>query len=204
MCRQDTITYYRVKFAALLIAGCVVCQPSFGHTGEVWKRIAGTTINEGLASPASGPVTAAWYAAGSSALLAQTQSGRIFETTDFVHWRLNTSAAAPAPGFTAPLPLSLPENGAKIQAAAGRLYAMGASNLYASEDNGRTWLNLTGFNNRSVIGGGFTALAIPAGNPREISAANAFGVWRSLDGGLTWQGLNEDLPNLPVQKWLGH
>ena len=80
---------------------------------------------------------------------------------------------------------------------------LGSANLYTSEDNGRTWLNLTGFNNRSVIGGGFSALAISPANPQEISAANQFGVWRSLDGGLSWQGLNEDLPNLMVRKLMG-
>jgi uncharacterized protein (TIGR03437 family) len=166
--------------------------------------MAGTTISEALAAPASGPVSAAWYAAGSSALLAQTVSGRVFETTDFVHWRLSTTATPSAAGFSnASLPLSLPEAGAKVQAASGRLYAMGSANLYTSEDSGRTWLNLTGFNSRSVIGGGFSSLAISPSNPQEISAANLFGVWRSLDGGLTWQGLNEDLPNLTVRKWLG-
>ena len=61
-------------------------------------------------------------------------------------------------------------------------------------------MNLTGYNNRSVIGDGFTALAVAPGNPQEISAANRFGVWRSLDGGLSWRSLNEDLPNLTVRK----
>ena len=208
--------YIRVHFRILvahigvLAAAWLLTYSAAGQTTSTWKRVAGTTINEALAEPASGPVSAAWYAAGSSALLAQTVSGRIFETTDFVHWRLNSSAAPPAAGFsgsgfnTAGLPLSLPELGAKIQAVSGHLYAVGSENLYTSEDNGRTWLNLTGFNNRSVIGGGFSALAISPANPQEISAANLFGVWRSLDGGLTWQGLNEDLPNLTVRKWLGH
>jgi len=97
----------------------------------------------------------------------------------------------------------LPETTARIQAVSGRLYAAGVSNLYASEDNGQTWLNLTGFNNRSVIGDGFASLAVSPANPQEISAANQFGVWRSLDGGLSWQSLNEDLPNLMVRKLVG-
>src|SRR4051794_11852548 len=41
-----------------------------------WKRVAGTTINLGLAGPASGPVVAIWYAAGSG-LLVQTESARV-------------------------------------------------------------------------------------------------------------------------------
>ncbi len=204
--------HYRILIAriGILAAGWLLTLPAAGQTTrsqptQAWKRIAGTTINEALAEPASGPVSATWYAAGSSALLAQTVSGRIFETTDFVHWRLSTTATAPAAGFTnAGSPLSLPEAAAKVQAASGHLFAMGSQNLYTSEDNGRTWVNLTGFNSRSVIGGGFSSLAISPANPQEISAANQFGVWRSLDGGLTWQGLNEDLPNLTVRKWLGH
>ncbi len=194
-----------VSRIGIVAAGCLLTYTASGQTvPTAWKRIAGTTINEALAEPASGPVSAAWYAAGSSALLAQTVSGRVFETADFVHWRLSTTAIAPASGFSVTtLPLSLPEAGAKVQAASGRFYAMASQNLYTSEDNGQTWLNLTGFNSRSVIGGGFSALAVSPANPQEISAANQFGVWRSLDGGLTWQGLNEDLPNLTVRKWLG-
>ncbi len=207
------ITVHRVHFRiqvariGVLAGACLLIFPAAAQTvpTQAWKRIAGTTINEALAEPASGPVSGAWYAAGSSALLAQTVSGRVFETSDFIHWRLSTTATIPAAGFSnAGLPLSLPEAGAKIQAASSHLYAMGSQNLYSSEDNGRTWLNLTGFNSHSVIGGGFSTLATSPANPQEISAANQFGVWRSLDGGLTWQGLNEDLPNLTVRKWLGH
>jgi uncharacterized protein (TIGR03437 family) len=195
----------KIRRICSLALGVAAASMGFGQTASNqvptdWKRVAGTTVNEGLAGPASGPVTAVWYAAGSSALLAQTESGRIFETSDFAHWRLNTAVnAAPQPAATVPA-LSLPENGAKVQTAAGRFYAMGSANLYASEDNGRTWLNLTGFNNRSVVGDGFTSLAVSPANPQELSAANRFGVWRSLDGGLSWQSLNEDLPNLTVRK----
>lgn len=168
-----------------------------------WRRIAGTTINAGLAGPATGPVTAIWYAPGASGLFVRTGSGRIFETGDFIHWRLNTNTAAQrantGPGST----VTLPETGAKVQVAGTRIYAAGASNLYASDDNGRTWLNLTGYNDRSVIGPGFNALAVSPSDPQEIVTANRFGVWRSLDGGLSWHGLNEDLPNLAVRKLIG-
>ena len=157
------------------------------QTDTGWKRIAGTVIDEGLAGPASGPVRAVWYAGGTGRLLAQTASGRIFETNDFIHWRLNTTDSLPAaqPG---------------VQSAGTRLYAVDAANLRASDDSGRTWLNLTGFKNRSVIGDGFTGLAVSPANAQEIAAANAAGIWRSLDGGLSWSGLNEDLPNLPLTK----
>ncbi len=174
-------------------------QLSVNQSSTAWKRVAGTTLNSGLSGPASGPVTAIWYAPGTGSLLAETTSSRIFETTDFIHWRLNTTATPPA----SPPPsasVSLPEPRAKIQAAGARLYATASSNIFASDDSGRTWLNLTGFNNRSVIGDGFSAVAIAPQNVQEISAANQAGVWRSLDGGLSWTSLNENLPNLVVRK----
>ncbi len=215
MCLQDTGVHFRqvnahrasrrarelaliCAFGLLFTSGASAQEPASG-----WRRIAGTSVAEGLAGPATGPVQAIWYAAGSSGLFAQTQSGRVFETDDFVHWRLNTAAVAQRASFGAAVPLSLPESGAKVQAAGARLYAAGASELYASDDTGRTWLNLTGYGNRSVIGGGFTSLAVSPANPQDVSAANQFGVWRSLDGGLSWRGLNEDLPNLMVRKLIG-
>src|SRR5271165_2896713 len=124
MCLRDTGVKYRsayshdfrmikvlspsrraLKFAAicaLSAASLAVCPIASGQTSgqmsqaqTAWKPVAGTTINEGLAGPASGSVSAIWYTAGGSSLLAQTESGRIFETSDFVHWRLNTTIAAP-------------------------------------------------------------------------------------------------------------
>lgn len=169
------------------------------QSSGAWKRVAGTTLNLGLAGPASGPVTAVWYAAGTGVLLAETASSRIFETSDFVHWRLNTTDTPP-PLAGIPFTLSLPEPAAKVQLAGTRLYASSASNVFASDDNGRTWLNLTGFNNRSVIGDGFAEVTPAPRNAQEISAANRFGIWRSLDGGLSWTSLNQDLPNLMVRK----
>ncbi len=215
MCLRDTGVRFRSlnahpasRFAreiALLCASCLLSTSgALGQEpGTGWRRVAGTSIDEGLAGPATGPVQAIWYAAGSSALFAQTASGRVFETEDFIHWRLNTTAVAQRASFAAAAPLSVPENGAKVQAAGARLYAAGASQLYASDDTGRTWVNLTGYGNRSVIGGGFTSLAVSPANPQDVSAANQFGVWRSLDGGLSWRSLNEDLPNLTARKLIG-
>lgn len=201
---MNTSVSFRIRIARICAVQCVVFSAfASAQTGPAWRHVAGTTINEGLAGPATGPVDSLWYGAGSRSLFARTQSGRIFETDDFVHWRLNTTASGRSQANTASSPESIPESGARIQTASGRLYAEGSSNIYASEDNGKTWLNLTGFNDRSVIGGGFTALAISSANPQEVTAANRFGVWRSLDGGLSWQGLNEDLPNLPVRKLAG-
>ena len=217
MCLHDTNVRFRNvnargacrrthAFKRLFVLFCAVAGLAAAQVGTVatdaataWKRVAGTTIDAGLAGPASGPVTAVWFAAGTGRLLVETQSSRVFETADSVHWRLNTDATPPENVSTASA-VNLPEAGAKVQSAGARLYATGFSNVYASDDNGRTWLNLTGFNGRSVIGDGFSALATTPANSQEVVAANRFGVWRSLDGGLSWSSLNNDLPNLAVRK----
>jgi uncharacterized protein (TIGR03437 family) len=207
MCLRDTdvrfrpVNARRLGWVFTLAAGIALCAGAQTTTQTTaWTRVAGTTINDGLAGAASGPVSAIWYAAGTGRLLVKTESGRVFETGDFVHWRLNAEVAAPVQNISVAGATSIPEAGAKVQVAGARLYAAGPSNIYASDDGGRTWLNLTGYNNRSVIGDGFTGMATAPGNPQEISAANRFGVWRSLDGGLSWRSLNEDLPNLMVRK----
>ncbi len=186
-----------LAFACLATATGIGAQPAVA-----WKHIAGTTIQENLAGPATGPVRNVWYSPAGNRLLATTAANRVFESADFQHWRLNTTDTAPALFFFTNV-THPPEPGARVQAAGPRLYATGANNIYASDDNGRTWLNLTGYNNRSIVGGGFTSLAISPANPDELAVANQFGVWRSLDGGLSWRSLNDDLPNLPVRKLTG-
>src|SRR5207248_2580424 len=108
-----------VFISALQIQALRGQVPSDSPPDLAWKRIAGTTYNAGLAGPATGPVTAAWYAPGASSLLAQTASGRIFETSDFAHWRLNTTVAPPRANAAAPV-VSIPEAGAQVQPAAAR------------------------------------------------------------------------------------
>ena len=187
MCRYATVVRFLRPVA---VAGVFFCIVSLGMAQEsgMWKRIAGTAVSQGLASPASGPVEALWYAAGTGNLMARTSSGRVFETGDFAQWKLNTAGV---PGA------------ARMQTSAGRLFSQGEDNIFASDDGGRSWMNLTGFNGRSVIGGGFTSLALSPSNPLEVAVANRFGVWRSLDGGLTWRGLNDTLPNLAARKLTG-
>jgi uncharacterized protein (TIGR03437 family) len=197
MCLFTTVRRVAALFAILVI----LAPASFAQNLLSWKRVAGTATDEGLAGLASGPVKAVWYAPGTGQLLAQTAAGRVFETADFVHWRLNTTNAVPSRDFEQGISQP-PETGARVQAAGSRLYAIGSGNLYVSNDRGRQWLNLTGFNGISVIGGGFAALAVNPSNPQELTAANQSGVWRSLDGGISWSGVNDELPNLLVRKLL--
>ncbi|HWD98021.1 MAG TPA: hypothetical protein VG345_03260 [Bryobacteraceae bacterium] len=93
-----------------------------------------------------------------------------------------------------------PEIGAQVESAGGRMYAAGRSEIFISDDGGLTWAGVTVSNGRSILGGGFRSLAVSPSNPQEVVAANAFGVWRSMDGGISWRGLNDGLPNLPVRK----
>jgi len=190
MCRNGT---FRWTLPSLFVVHAVLAfgQVPLSESSNAlnWRRVGGTSVSEGLASPGTGPVRAVWFALGTGALLAQTDSGRIFETSDFVHWKLNASAVVPP--------------AAVVQEAGSRVYALGTGNVYASDDSGKTWLNLTAYNNRSVIGAGFSSIAVPRSNVQEIAAANQSGVWRSLDGGLSWNGLNDELPNLSVRRLLG-
>ena len=179
MCRR----YTTWALAAIAAAGAWL-TPASAQTAPNWKHVGGTRVNRGFGGPAAGPVESVWYGPGSASLLAQTASGRVFETSDFEHWKLSSSGAAPA----------------RTTASGARSYRVSPDNIFASDDAGRTWINLTGFNNRSVIGDGFTSVAVSPGNQQEISASNRYGVWRSLDGGMTWQSLNEDLPALAVRR----
>jgi uncharacterized protein (TIGR03437 family) len=83
-----------------------------------------------------------------------------------------------------------------------RLYAFG-SQLLRSDDGGGSWINLTAYRRESIIGGGMKDLAVSPRNPEEVVVANENGLWRSADAGLSWSGINESLPNLPVQRFAG-
>jgi len=198
MCRCETVALLAGVYLASAFSLAAQTAPGPSQFAPAWKRVAGYTVQENLAGPATGAVNNVWYASNGTRLLAATATNRVFETNDFQHWRLNITDSTPSLAIPAAA-LRLPEPGARTQAAGPRLYATGQNNIYASDDNGRTWLNLTGFNDRSILGGGFTSLAVSPVNSQEIAAANQYGVWRSLDGGLSWHSLNEDLPNLPVR-----
>lgn len=165
-----------------------------------WRPIGGTSLEAGLAAPATGPVSEVWYSIDGAALYARTPSGRVFETRDFERW----DRSAASGGAVQASALSAPEPGARVYAPAtvsARRYALGAA-VYRSDDEGRTWRDMSRFRGRSILGGGLTSLAVSPLDPDEVTIAARTGVWRSLDGGITWSGLNDELPNLPVRKIL--
>lgn len=195
MCHKVTLSGWRYLLGASLAAGIVAAQ-----TAPVeWRRVGNPSMEVGLASPATGPVETVWYSPDGARLLARTRSGRVFETTDFESWTPAQGSSEPA-DMPAPAADRMPEPGAKLALAAaapGRLYALGTQ-LYRSDDGGRSWSNLTAFGNQSIIGPGQRSVAVSPGDADQLAVANRFGVWRSMDGGMSWSGLNLHLPNLPA------
>lgn len=203
MCRYATIRFCAASGAPLLFAALALGQQAARTPAPVeWRHVGNSALDLGLPSVASGPVERVWYSTGGGRLFARAASGRVFETSDFERWKEGGNAVAPPDANAAAA--SVPENGAAVRAqplVAGRLYAYGRQ-AYRSDDGGATWTNLTGSRAGSILGAPVMELAVSPAEPDEVTVANAFGVWRSLDAGLSWTGLNEFLPNLPVRRLL--
>ncbi len=190
MCR-DGNTLGLTMLALLLGATGAAQSPKFD-----WRRIGNTALDLSLAGVATGSVERVWYSPDSSRLFARTGAGRVFATADFETWTEAGSAEAPAAADLSAF--RLPEASARVRGEiqpGTRLYAFGRF-VHRSDDAGTSWLNLTGFKNSSLIGEGLSDLAISPKNAEEIVVAASTGVWRSVDGGLSWTGLNDALPNL--------
>jgi uncharacterized protein (TIGR03437 family) len=151
-----------------------------------------------LPSLATGPVDRVWYSTDGVTLYAKTASGRIFETTDFERWQFIAGSKATPPAELDPPAAGTPEAGTKlaISQAGGSLYAVGRD-VYRSENGGESWINLTAFKGHCILGAGLASVAASPGDPEDVTVASSTGVWRSVDGGISWTGLNDFLPNLP-------
>jgi uncharacterized protein (TIGR03437 family) len=173
------------------------------QTHPDWRKVGSSSVELMLASPATGPVERVWYSADGSVLFARTPSGKIFETADFETWVAVADAAGPntlVPATAA----RLPEPGARVFSTVSnpsKMYSLGQQ-LLRSEDGGHSWTNLTAYKSGSVVGSGQHSLAVSPTNPDQLAVANDYGVWRSMDGGLSWAGLNRSLPNLAVRRIL--
>ncbi len=200
MWRRNTIHAALVTVAGVLLAAAV---PAGAQTfpRPDWRRIGNAAQDLALGSAAAGPVSRVWYSPDGSRLYARTSTGRVFYTTDFENW---TPAAEPVtvPAATddSPPPVR-PENFVRVRGAGTRMYAIGTY-VYKSEDGGRNWANLTRQRDQSLIGSGIADLAVSPKDNDDIAVATATGVWRSADAGLSWSGLNQALPNLPVRRIL--
>ena len=200
MCHKETLRGAVRAIALVLALACLATAQS-----PAWRRVGSSAVELLLASPATGPVDRVWFSPDGGTLYARTGSGKVFETSDYEVWQLSPNATEPLPQPVPPL-ARLPEAGVQVTGAGiGSVFALGRQ-LYRSTDGGATWSNLTAFKTDSVIGLGQRSVAVPPPgtslNLDQIVVANQFGVWRSLDGGLSWTGLNELLPNLPVKRIL--
>jgi uncharacterized protein (TIGR03437 family) len=173
------------------------------QTRPDWRKVGGASVELMLASPATGPVERVWYSADGSLLFARTPAGKVFETADFETWAAVASVAETNTPISATA-ARLPEPGARVVSAASnplKMYSLGRQ-LLRSEDGGHSWTNLTAYRSESVVGSGQHSLAISPVDPDQLVVANDYGVWRSMDGGLSWAGLNRSLPNLTVRRIL--
>jgi uncharacterized protein (TIGR03437 family) len=152
-----------------------------------------------LAGLAGGPVDRVWYSFDGGTLYATTFSGKTFETQDFETWKASKATAPPAAGLS-PSGTPLPEPGARLKGFNGQrstMYAFGEF-VYQSQNGGTSWDNLTAYGAQSIIGGAARDLAISPRDPEEVTVSTSAGVFRSLDSGKSWCGLNQGLPNLPA------
>jgi uncharacterized protein (TIGR03437 family) len=143
-----------------------------------------------------------WYAGDGATLYARTATGKVYETQDFETWKAAVEPPRP-PATLSREPVRKPDLNAAYFALnpdSPQLWGVGQQ-LYRSED-GASWETLTAYKSGSVVGGGFHSVAISPNDPNQLAVANDSGVWRTMDGGLTWAGMNQGLPNLAVQRIL--
>ena len=174
---------------------------AFGQTPADWYHAGNSLVDLSLAGLAGGPVSRVWYSPEGNVLYAKLESGKTYETNDFDKWTPSQAVARPSSDLPS-AGTGLPEAGARLKGFNGQrssLYAFGTY-VYQSTDGGSNWENRTGFRSRSIIGGPVKDLTISPRNADEVAVATANGVFRTLDGGKSWCGLNEGLPNLHAMR----
>jgi uncharacterized protein (TIGR03437 family) len=182
-----------------MTVGLAWAQATPDPAAPKWRRIGNDAVDVPLAAPATGPVDAVWFSADGSRLYATTRAGRTFETADFENW--TPARNAPPPAVEEPVTIErAPAANVRLVGAAapGRVFAY-AQHVFRSDDGGGSWINLTAYKTESIIGAGQHSLAVSRNNPDQVVVANDYGVWRSMDGGLSWTGLNQGLPGMPVR-----
>jgi uncharacterized protein (TIGR03437 family) len=205
MCRIDTI----MAGKRLLVAGILAGALTLGQTAPEslrldWRKVGSTSVDLGLAAPATGPVDEVWFGPEGRTLYARTHAGKVFETVDFEAWMPAAALIPRSDAAGAVMAERLPAAHVVLRGSpsdAHRVYALG-DNLYVSEDGGRAWTDLTAYKDMSVIGPGQHDLAVSPLDPNQLVVANERGVWKSMDGGMSWSGLNRFLPNLNVRRIL--
>ncbi len=212
MCRNAPLVIPRrtpaIAFFVLALAATCLGQQDSRRPGGLspdWRRIGSSVADLGLASGAGGPVDRVWFSEDGSSVFVRMPDGRVFQSSDQENWKPRVDVETPPEEDSAAnFAVSMPESTGRIfraRSSPSQLYGIGRD-VYRSDDGGRHWFNLTRFRRESVIGEGLTDLAVSPRDPREIVAANSQGIWRSADGGMSWSGMNDTLPNLPVARLL--
>jgi uncharacterized protein (TIGR03437 family) len=169
-----------------------------------WRRVGNSSLLLGLPSPAGGPVERVWFEGESGRVLARLSTGQAFSTADFETWQPAQSAEDSADNTRVPAGARPPEAAARMAPAPSertRVYAVGL-HVWRSEDGGVNWANVTSWKGASILGGRAREIAVDPRDADRIAVAAETGLWMSVDGGRTWRGLNEGLPNLPVARIL--
>lgn len=189
-------TTYRVAAIAFILNGVAL-----GQLADGWRRIGNTVFDAGLSSAAGGAATRVWFSADGSILYTRTAGGAVYGTEDFETWKAAPSLEPPTP--VEAQSIRRPEGAVALRSGRGsreaRIYAFGRY-AFRSDDGGQSWTNLTAWRDGSIVGEGLSDLAVSPVRSDEVVLAAATGIWRSADGGLSWSGLNEGLPNLPVRR----
>ncbi len=181
VCRRNSAALFSILVFALLVAlqgSALAQQPS--HLD--WRRIGNQLIHHPTGDLASGPVERVWFTATGIAVL--LPSGAVWERSDGGQWQLSNV-----------LP---PE--AEQRRSGLRWFRADGNDVLRSDDGGESWSNLTRFRESSILGSPVTGVAVSEIDPDRVVAVNRDGVWGSADGGLTWAGENDGLPNFPAQR----
>ena len=173
-----------------------------------WRRVGSAALETGLAGPAGGAVDDVSFSLDGSLLLVRLPSGLEWVSDDRgASWRRPAAREASLPRIR-PLAddeILTPRGDAFARVyrhplQAGRAFALGRE-LWTSPDEGRSWIRLSAAEPSSLIGSAPRALAFDPSLPDALYVANRSGLWRSLDGGASWAGLNEKLPNFPSARF---
>jgi len=190
----------------LLVFSAVFAEAISAQTRLDWRKLGSTSFDLGLPNLATGAVTKIAYREGGTSQLEpqleiETRDGRQFRSADGEKWQLAVTALNRTTKRWRNEP-SPPESGARVVESAtnrARLYAF-ATHVWRSDDAGASWRNVTAIRGVSLLGSAILDLAISPNDADEITAATETGLWRSLDGGLMWDGLNQNLPNFSARR----
>ena len=186
--------------SALILAGVAGRTDDAGLAGSSAARPSSSF----LAAPATGPVEQGWF---SSNRIDPDRSGPAPGVFSRLRIFRNLVPLAASPNQRAAVnirasALRIPERRIRVVSAGRfRVYGLGRQ-LYRSDDGGpaagSTW---TAFKSAAVVEHGTKSIAVsPANSGSNLCWRNEFGVWRSIDGGLSWSGLNQFSPNLSVRR----